>query len=364
MKYPLFFAGVCLLVFCGTAKAQGQGNVGGWQFDFHVDHLQKLDAPSGTGALPPANPPVSLPNQRQTRYVPSYYFGDGAALANQTIDQAPAGTPQSHIVPLDSVLTTPSALRGSGWGYGVRIGHTVTQHALVEFSADIGAAHTSLTSDARAQIETTRASYQSTLGALLTGPNVSNTMVTSTATINDNVGSQLITSAVVNLNPGTFDGVTPYFTIGAGTNLVRGAQPTVTLIGDYRVTLISSGAPIHETDTVQVTFKSDSAVVEILGGGVQVRVAHRYGIRGDVRVHIAELGGGTTVKVDANPVVQTDGTPKGLLPRASVPGINFSNIAGPSASQSTLAFGGGFETFNSTGHQHSVTASVGWFVRF
>jgi hypothetical protein len=70
----------------------------------------KTPSKVGRSQLPPQGQSFLTPENNTSRQVPSWYFGDGAALANAVADKL-GGI--GHIVPLDSVLTAGATTRDS-----------------------------------------------------------------------------------------------------------------------------------------------------------------------------------------------------------------------------------------------------------
>jgi len=122
------------------------GGFHGWQLEGHIGGTF-AGTPTGTGTLPA--PPGSFTTFQglPSRFVPSWYFGDGALLANH-VAQAIVNEPPPPITPLDPVLTTASGSWQTGLGVGVRIGHAITRHALGEFNLDTSRGHMAISSSA------------------------------------------------------------------------------------------------------------------------------------------------------------------------------------------------------------------------
>lgn len=335
----------------------------GWQADFHAGFLPGGTAQAGVGSLPPAGPtfPTNIPGLF-SRNVASYFFGDGALLFNTAA--ANNNLTPARIVPLDPVLTTPSAQRQGGATYGFRIGHTVTSHALAEFSMDLGQGHMALSSDALAAVEATRASYKALFDGQLVGT-AGNAVTTVTSDIHDKGGSQMLLLGDLNINVGTFGRVTPFVTLGGGVLLARGTPTSFTMTGHYTFNLnlpgnAGNGAPFNETDSITVTFETSSSIIKVFGGGAQFMVNKRSGIRVDARVHLAT--GGLKIRVTTNPAIVI-GSPQSVIDRGlGSPQVQFGTL--PDKSSSLVSMSDDFKTFESSGTQKVVTVTFGYFVRF
>ena len=90
---------------------------------------------TGTAALPPAGPDISLGGPSSTsvtRRVPSWYFGDGAAILNQIVGiRSPV-----KIAPLDPMLESRIVERQSASSFGVRVDQSLTSRFGVEFALE------------------------------------------------------------------------------------------------------------------------------------------------------------------------------------------------------------------------------------
>src|SRR5262249_55861420 len=206
-------------------------------------------------------------------------------------------------------------------------------------------------------------------GVIFTNPNV-----TSTATINDQRGRQLVTTGAVTFDLLTRGRIVPYATGGAGVISKVGGSPSVTLTGNYRFTSLNAffnpaapsvTFPVNETDTVTIRAVPSSShpFVGVFGGGVKVLGSSRWGIRADVRAYISRNT--VDLLVDATPQVTT-ATPAGLIASALTPSMQFSNNPAVTNQQSTLSGApiSGFKTLSSSGTPVQVIVAVGYFVRF
>ena len=127
--------------------------------------------------------------------------------------------------------------------------------------------------------------------------------ITSSSSIQDNEGSQIVATGALNINLITQGRLIPYATVGAGVISNRGDTPTAELEGNYSILLISV-VPLNETDTVNLRHSIDDNVfVGVFGGGVKFFLNQRSGIRVDVRVHLSDSRVQTFL--DANPEVET-----------------------------------------------------------
>ncbi len=345
----------------GTRDADA-GGFRGWQIDGHIGAISS-GSMTGSSALPGAGPAFTTVTGLNSRYVPSWYFGDGSLLANQ-VAQAITNQPPPLIVPLDPVLTSASAGRPTGLAFGFRIGHSVTRRALVEFSVDSDRAQMAIASSALSAVQSTRASFASYFDSILTrNPNAAGVSTTSAATIVNNTGKEIVAGTDVNIAILTAAGFTPYATVGGGIVLPRGTEPSVTLVGTYSFVenlpgTRLNGAPIDESDRMLVRYNVRAAGYLLAGGGVQRALSRHAGFRAVVRFYPKATN--MTVRVDTSPL-DPGGNPPGRITRGPGPQIQISTMPGVPSSLSLQGVNH-VDTFVGKGRQAGVTAGV--YLRF
>jgi hypothetical protein len=319
--------------------------------------------------------------QHASRRASSWYFGDGAALLNE-INASFTGplAPSGRITPLDGVLMQSGAAWNNTGGFGFRVSRTVTRRLSAEFTLDAPLGQLKLTDGLLAGVEASRASFVSAwneqTGLIRSGGGVifTNPGVTSTATISDQRGRQIVTTGAATFDFLTRSRIVPYATGGAGVISNVGGSPSVTLTGNYRFTSLngffnpaapSATFPVNETDTVTIraTPSSSHRFVGVLGGGVRILGSSRWGVRADVRAYVSRNT--VDVLVDATPQVTT-ASPVGFIASTLTPSMQFSNNPAITNQQSTLSGApiSGFKTFSASGTPVQVAVSFGYFVRF
>ena len=168
-----------------------------WEIDVHAGGVRVGKPGDATTAMPAAGEPFTTANGRPSRYVSSWYFGDGAALRNQN---AAAFTPtpiNARIVPLDSVLTGVAARPSSGGSYGLRVGRRLSSRVTAEFNADYGPFRLEWLDSALTEFEASRASFANVWnGDFGTGAFL-NPVVTSLSEIDEGGGGQVATTGTV-----------------------------------------------------------------------------------------------------------------------------------------------------------------------
>ena len=329
---------------------------GGWQIDVHGGFLPGSNSTAGTGSLPPRGEGFTTSSNQPSRFVPSYYFGDGAALLNTVLSSN--NMTQARMASLDGVLTTGAA-RQTGPAFGFRIGHSVTSHALAEFSFDVGHNQVTLSDETLAAIEAARASFQAVFDGILINT-AANAKTTSTATLQNGSGSQMTMIGSVSINLPTFGRFTPYVTAGGGLMMSRGTQTGFTMDGRYSFTLnnpssAANGASFGDTNSFAAFYGVPSAIVKLFGGGVNMRLSPRSGVRADVRAYLA----GMIVDVVTDNTIPT-GSAIGSVTRGSNgPQVQFSAGSAPSTLEN-----GGYRYTTFTGSGKIVTVTFAYFLRF
>jgi len=355
------FALVPVLAFGQSAGSSDPPKRIGWQFEVHggplsVGSLSKVV----TSGLPP--PGSTFPDFRggQSRVVPSWFFGDGALLANQVSAQTGDGV---SIVPLDPALTQAAANRQGGGHFGVRIGHTITSHVLAEFSFDSISGQIAISPSALANINATAQSFQSYFTAVIARAATPNPQVSATPTIVNNVNNTakiMLGEAAINLV--SIRGWTPYIEFGGGILFPSSDEASVALVGQYQATLSNMGANngtvFRQADQVRVRFQDEPAVVGALGGGVERQLLSHLGVRIDVRALLGANDLRTRLVTQPTSSPMPVG-PGGVIARGVAPSLQIS----ANQNQSSLASGiGVFDTFEGKGRL--VLVSIGAFVRF
>ena len=302
------------------------------------------------------------PERRPSRAVPSWFFGDGALLVNQVAAQfqnAGGGLQFARITPLDEALGANIADVEQGAGFGIRFGRRLVSRLGVELSVDWNDSSAAFTGATRDAIEQTRASFADTFTDLLDVAPVTNEAVSALADYREGSAKQMTISGAFTVGLGSIGAVSPYVLFGGGIVRHSGSLPEITLRGNYQFRHLGV-APINETDVVTIRLRRrDSSPLAVFGGGVVVTFGQHHGVRLDVRLHATE--GDISTIVSAAPST-TAGTPTGVLPSNTTPGIQFSTVNGIRSS-----LGGAMpetETFSPADYSARVLVSVGYVIRF
>jgi hypothetical protein len=361
---------VLLLVGSAAARAfaQSPADVGKWEIEVHAGGVRTGNPTDATTAMPAAGEPFTTVNGRPSRYVSSWYFGDGAALRNQN---AAAFTPipiNARIVPLDSVLTGVAARSSNAASYGLRAGRRLTSRLTAEFNADYGPFRVKWLDSALTEIEASRASFATVWNEAYGAGPFLNPDVTSLSQIDRGGGGQFVTTGTLKVTLRNSGPLVPYITGGMGGAFSRGRAPSATLKGNYSAGFVFQGqggilVRFDEADTVTVRLvQPERALVGVVGGGFTHDLSRRQGLRVDLRLHLRPNAVDT--EVSASPAVKT-GTPAWRLASGVTPSVQFSNM-GSTEIRSSLSGPAisAFRTRAGSGVQIDTALTVGYFWRF
>jgi len=359
-------AGFLSLVMVVTATHAFAGQ--GWEIEAHGGVLMSTSPDRGTSSLPPAGPDIPLNGPLSTsitRQVPSWYFGDGAAILNQILG------PRSPVrmAPLDPLLTSRVVDRQSGGSAGVRADLGLTPRFGVEFAFDAARGSFALSSTSKTLVAASEATFSPVWNTLLSFPTGNNQTVTSDATLDDKRGHQLITTGSLLVNLLTKSAVTPYVTVGAGYIAAGNDAPSVTLAGNYSFTfppaVVSPPIPqahINQTDTVKVQVIAKNTMTAVFGGGVKYALGDRWGVRADLRDYVNRDVVRTVVSTTPASVLAA---PSGTLTFAftqTAPLIVFSTSPLTISTLSTSL--NDVQTFKGRGIVNQVNATAGIYWKF
>jgi hypothetical protein len=330
-----------------------------WELEVHAGGVRFGNPTDATTAMPPPGEAFTTLPGRPSRYVSSWYFGDGAAFLNQWAAAFTIIPRTQRITPLDPVLTGPVARPSHTGSFGVRTGRRLTPRLTAEVNVDYGRSTLELSERALGDIEASRATFAGVWNEALT--TYANEVVASSSQIEAGTGGQIVATGALIVKLRRGGALVPYATGGLGGAFNHGRMPSVTLRGNY-----SMGAPFNpsitfdDADTVTVRFaRPDRTVIGVVGGGFTYDLARRHGVRIDLRLHITPNAVDT--EVSAGPSWRT-GTPAGSISSATIPSVAFNNrgsgntFSGPAITA--------FKTREGSGWQIDTAFTVGYFWRF
>ena len=267
-----------------------------------------------TTAMPAAGEAFTTRIGRPSRYVSSWYFGDGAALLNQWAAAFTIVPRTARITPLDPVLTGPAARSSDAGSFGLRVGRRLTPRFTAELNVDYGPSTLELSESALGDIEASRTTFASVWNeALGPGTPFLNTVVSSSSEIEEGSGGQIVATGALTVKLRRGGALVPYVTGGLGGVFNHGRVPSVTLKGNYSMGFVFNQAgqvpagtlvTCNEADTVTVRFvRPDRALVGVVGGGFTYDLSRRHGFRVDLRLHVRPNAVDT--ELSASPAVTT-----------------------------------------------------------
>jgi hypothetical protein len=335
-----------------------------WRVTFRAGGALVNKPSSGVATLPAPGPPLNLPFGFATRQVPSWYFGDGASILNNTILNSNLPGNRS-IVPLDTLLTTASIVRPRGATFGATVSRAFGSRYRLDMSIDAARSAPTFSASALAAIEASRASFTDAWNSLIF---LQGLTVTSTATVNHGDSFEWLATGAIDITLWSTRRSTWYATIGGGVVSDPGANPSATLVGHYAfVSGSAPGAPFDETDTVTIHSVRVASPVALLGAGWTHDLSRRWGLNADVRIALS--GNGVKTVLDATPerVLQSNRNLQLIAVIPPNPAIVFSNIVGagpPFVSTLSAEPLASFTTFSATGLQVRTELTAGLFLRF
>jgi hypothetical protein len=360
---------VLLLVGClawPSARAFAQqapvGEAGKWEIEVHAGGVRVGKPTDATTAMPPPAEAFTTRNGRPSRYVSSWYFGDGTALLNQQV--AAFTIPRTaRITALDPVLTGAAARSSDGGGFGFRVGRRLTPRFTAELNVDYGPSTLELSESALGDIEASRTTFASVWSEAF-GPGMpfQNAVVSSASEIEEGSGGQVVATGALTVKLRRSGAFVPFVTGGLGALFDRGSDPSVTLRGNYS-SLYILGEPfnINQSDTVTVRWvRPDRALVSLVGGGFTYDLSRRHGFRVDLRLHVRPNAVDT--EVSASPAPKTS-TPERAIASATTPSVQYSSTASERSTLSGPVITA-FRTREGSGVQIDTAFTAGYFFRF
>jgi len=292
-----------------------------WEVSFRGGLALGTSAPDPVIKLPLAGETFTMADGlTPTRAIPSWFFGDGAALLNQVLLLRGSNT---RMDALESHW--PIASRRTGPQIGASLAGQVHGGLWLEVAADLGMDPLGFAGPAKDGIEAARAGYERAITALAGTATtiIASSNITATADVASG-GRRLLTSFLVHYR-GTAPGYRPYLLAGFGFAVALGGEAKATLTGTNRFTT-SSQATIEETDTIVIRYKQTSTPVWTLGGGMERDLSRTSAFRVEARVLISALS--YTGYLDTSPSATTATPGSALVLNATTPGVQFSSISG------------------------------------
>jgi hypothetical protein len=289
-----------------------------WEISFHGGIVNAGTAPRGTSATPQPGPAFVLADgATPSRFVSSWFFGDGAALLNQVLPLRGVNVQLSPLDRPDWPVASPARSL-----VGARIAGQLSRGVWFEGAVDLNLTPQGFDQAVRDRVEKARADFETAFTALAASAAsvITASSVTSTATLAPG-GRRLLMSGVLQYR-GAERVVRPVLLAGAGIGTTVGGPPTLTLGGTYRFTT-PAGVTIEETDTIQLRYETAASFVWVFGGGFMHDLSRSSAYRVEVRV----FAGSTklTTRLDAEPSRVTAPPGAVVVLNATSPGLQFSS---------------------------------------
>ena len=363
MRLSLLPLAVAIVLLGANASAQSAvppaQNPTRWEIEFHGGVTVAKRPHGGETTVPPAGAPIVTSSPIfPSRETSTWFLGDGAALLNGVAEEFALGP---RISPLEQALETIGADASTGAIFGARVRRSWKPRLLVEISADVLTGSSALGDDFAAEVEASRASFESTFRALFATAPLTGVSATATAETSDGSRRELAVTGAVHYLFGRHGGVEPYIGFGGGVITGVGDGATATVDGRYRMTL-PAGAPISETDRATLRFTSRTVPAGVIAAGLRHDLSGAWGVQVDGRVWLSPASGRVTL--ETAPAVTT-GTPAGFIESFTYPSVQFSNNSSTGRRSSlTGAPLQNFDVFKSTGLETRVVVTAGIFKRF
>lgn len=377
-------AALKLAVAIAAALPVTNAVAGDWELEIHGGGLWTFVPSSGLSTSPP--PGVAFQTivpEVSSRRVTSWFYGDGGSLLAQRVER-PVSTGNFTIRSvrtvgnLDAVLSSAAARWPFGGVLGARLGRRLGSRLSAELNVEYSPRGPVLSDEAREDVESSRAAFESTWGRTLAG--MAQPSVTAQADVREGGGGRLLATAVLNVNLETGDApdwsrrspsrrFVSYLSFGAGIDSASDGEASATLVGRYRFASPFSepGAPFEETDTVTVRSGTPgTAFVGVFGFGAKQDLSARWGLRIDARAYLGANRSRT--RLHAGPSVTPGSPPAALVTVSRAGAIQFVNQGPAAGAGEASSLSGppvaGLQTFEGSGVQVQLNVSLGVFLRF
>jgi hypothetical protein len=306
---------VVLLVGGGASRARAQEKR--WEVEVYGGAVAARSASEGRQTLPPPGSPIVTSSPlAPSREVPSWFFGDGAALLNAANEDVGGA---AKLAPLDPLFAR--AKGGRTAVAGARLRRRLSDHNMLEISADFLGSSRIAPVDLSSTIEAARRSFAETFTELLRSGPFTSIVVDATAQTSDPARRDVALTAAFNSDVGPVGPLIAYLTFGGGIVTATGGRPSAELNGRYRAFVLAQ-VPIEERDRVTIQLERPLAFTSVVGGGLRRDVAARWSVRFDVRALIGPDA--TRMTISASPSAE-HGAPAGSVELLTNPAIVFSN---------------------------------------
>ena len=331
-----------------------------WELEIHGGYGIGTNSTDGSGQLPSGQGQFPIPGtSRSSHLLPSWFFGDGPIVLNGSIGSAGSAV---RLVDIDRALTSMAAAdRQNGFVFGARIVRRFTRAIAVEASVEYQPRALRIRDENLGVLRSAEESFAPAWTAFFGIASGVVAAPTSAATLSvaDDGGAQIVTTGAINFNLQRRGRVTPYLLLGGSLAAHTGGTTTATLTGAY--SFRGGGTiPIEQRDVVTISYEpADATLTATMGTGLRFDWSGHWGMRTDVRVHLAPDR--RRVVLNARPET-VQGNPTGAVVVEMLRAFSFSTDP---AVRSTLSGNvEEFEVFRSSGLDVRTRFTIGVFRRF
>jgi len=335
-----------------------------WTFEVYGGGVHETQSSAGSpiGQFP-VGAGFLTESGRDSRFHPSWRFGDGALLFNQVAAQFTqiTGTPFTTITPIDDVLRASGSRQGARAVFGLRLGRAVTPTTSLELIVERGNGGLTVSDDALTAFTAHNASLNAAFRELLATAPVTGMQVDTTMTTGRS--SQSHTRIIGAVSRTVMQG--PRWslaaTLGGGVQMHGGDPADVRLNGRYAFSLFGSSGFTERDDVIVRFHEGSSAALGLVGMTLTYDAAPTTGFRLGVRAHLT--ANSTTTSIVTAPQITTSSPSSAFLPTMTSPSLQFSNQTTP---LSTLnpALATTLTTFTGSGLNRQLVFTFGIVQRF
>ena len=253
------------MLILGACAAPAGAQERRWEIEGYGGIVAARTASAGSQTLPPPGAPLVTSNPTfPTHQVPSWFFGDGTSVLNGANAEL-GGT--GRITPLDAVFAPLGSKRVGA--VGVRLRRRLSERMSMEISVDALTGPDDRISDLSAAVETSRDSFKTAFtGLLRTGPFAGVVVDATGASATEVQRRDTAVTLALSARFPAWGSFVPYATFGGGVMAGSGSLPSASLEGRYRFSILGE-VPIDEADRVSLRYTRGTALVAVLGGGLQ-----------------------------------------------------------------------------------------------
>lgn len=354
MRYscPLLLATVLVPVH---AEARQAAEPARWEIQLGLGLRGSGTGGSVDGVLPAPAGTFVVNSVSSGRFVPSWFFGDGALIlnANNATNSSGAG-----IIPIDALLTEGSGRPGRGLSFNVRATRGLTRRLAFEAVLEFSPTGISWSEAAEANLQQAATSFRNAVNQALATVSQIRTVEASTQTSTS--GTQALVGGEIRIQLAPDADWGPHVSAGVGMLLRSGASATADLTGQYTFTSSSSRIVFSEADRVSIVVTEKNAAFVRFGGGVVRSLGQRIGLRGDVSLMVSPSRQETIVTATPQSGSGTQAGVSHALGLANT--IRFSTQTGTASSLSVGL--DEFRTFEGSGWPRQAAVSGGIYFKF